>query len=42
MTTTGSESLRGLHTSPSGTNAGSTIETIDRDNDPSELEISFG
>jgi DNA-binding winged helix-turn-helix (wHTH) protein len=42
MTTTGSESLRGLHTSPPGTNAGSTIETIDRENDPSELEISFG
>jgi DNA-binding winged helix-turn-helix (wHTH) protein len=42
MTTTGSESLRGLHTSPSGTNAGSTIETIDRENDPSELEVSFG
>jgi DNA-binding winged helix-turn-helix (wHTH) protein len=40
MTTTGS--LRGLHSSPSDTNAGSTIETIDRENDPSELEISFG
>jgi DNA-binding winged helix-turn-helix (wHTH) protein len=42
MTTTGSESLRGLHTSPPGANAGSTIQTIDRENDPSELEISFG
>ena len=42
MTTTGSESPRGLHTSPPATNAESTIQTIDRENDPSELEISFG
>ena len=42
MTTTGSESLRGLHTSPQGTNAALAIQTIYRENDPSELEISFG
>jgi DNA-binding winged helix-turn-helix (wHTH) protein len=41
MTTTGSESLRGLHMR-SGTNVGLAIQTIDRENDPSELEISFG
>jgi DNA-binding winged helix-turn-helix (wHTH) protein len=40
MTITGSESLGGLHTSPPGTSAGS--QTIDRESDPSELEISFG
>jgi|SRR6516225_845555 len=42
MTTTDSESLRGLHISPPGTSAGLVIQTIDRENDPSELEISFG
>ena len=42
MTTTGSESLRGLHISPPSTNVGLAIQTIDRENDPSELEISFG
>jgi DNA-binding winged helix-turn-helix (wHTH) protein len=42
MTTPGSESLRGLHTSPPGTSAGLATQTIDRENDPTELEISFG
>jgi DNA-binding winged helix-turn-helix (wHTH) protein len=42
MTSTGSESLGGLHTSPPGTNAGLAIQTIYQENDPSELEISFG
>jgi DNA-binding winged helix-turn-helix (wHTH) protein len=42
MTTTGSESLGGLHTSPPGTSVGLAIQTIDRENDPSGLEISFG
>jgi DNA-binding winged helix-turn-helix (wHTH) protein len=42
MTTTGSESLYSLHPSPPGTNAGLAIQTIDRKNDPSGVEISFG
>jgi DNA-binding winged helix-turn-helix (wHTH) protein len=42
MTSTGSESLGGLHISPPGTNAGLAIRTIYQENDPSELEISFG
>ena len=36
MTITSSESLGGLHRSPPG------IQTIDRENDPSKLEIFFG
>jgi DNA-binding winged helix-turn-helix (wHTH) protein len=42
MTIAGSESLGGLHRLPPGAHAGSTIQTIDRENDPSELEIIFG
>jgi DNA-binding winged helix-turn-helix (wHTH) protein len=42
MTITGSESLGGLHRSPPGTSAALAIQTIDRENDPSELEILFG
>ena len=42
MTITGSESLGGLHRSPPGTRAALAIQTIDRENDPSKLEIFFG
>jgi DNA-binding winged helix-turn-helix (wHTH) protein len=42
MTITGSESLGGLHRSPPGTSAALAIQTIDRENDPSNLEIFFG